>query len=108
MATTWNPADLSTPVVLSNGNLTVTTSSSANGGVRSNASKASGKIYFEIAEADLTGANSGAGIATSTAVLTTMGGTPTNACLIYFSGSIYFNGSNTLKSIGTLGGGGVI
>lgn len=45
--TTWNPSDKSSNIVLSNGNLTATLTSAAQGAVRSTTSIASGKVYFE-------------------------------------------------------------
>ena len=48
-ATTWNPADKSTNITLTNGNLTATGDSSTSWlGVRSTDSKSTGKYYFEI------------------------------------------------------------
>jgi hypothetical protein len=109
VAATWNPADLTTPVVLSNGNLTVTTGGSAtNGGVRSTTSTTTGKVYFEYTCTNLTGANTGAGIATSTANLATMGGTVAGACLVYSGGAIYFNGVDQGKNVGAIGAGAVL
>jgi hypothetical protein len=45
--TTWSPTDKSANVTLTNGNLTVQHSSGTAGGVRSTASKSSGKFYVE-------------------------------------------------------------
>jgi hypothetical protein len=105
-ATTWSPSDKTTPVVLGSGNLRVTTGgSSTNGGVRSTTSVPSGKAYLEYTCTNLTGGNTGAGIATSSANLATMGGSVANACLIYFGGEIYFNGVDTGKNVGAVGAG---
>jgi hypothetical protein len=98
--TTWNPSDKSANVTLSNGNLTVGASTGADGGVRSNLSKATGKVYFEYTVVNIAGGDTGVGIATGTASLTAIGPFATGAISIYGSGSIYFNGSDTGKTIG--------
>ena len=49
VATTWNPSDKTTGMVLSNSNLTAYAGGTGgNKGVRSTASRTSGKLYFEI------------------------------------------------------------
>jgi hypothetical protein len=99
-ASTFNPSDKSANVTLSNGNLTVGASTSADGGVRSTLSKAAGKVYFEYTIVNIAGADTGVGIAKSTASLTAIGPSATGAVNIYGSGSIYFNGADTGKTIG--------
>lgn len=46
--TTWNPSDKASEIILSNGNLTATKSGTSHRGVRSTASFASGKQYWEV------------------------------------------------------------
>lgn len=105
VATTWNPSDKTTPVVLGSGNLRVTTGGSAtNGGVRSTTSKTTGKVYLEYTCTNLGGANTGCGIATGSAALATMGSTTVGVALVYFSGSLYFNGSQVSTLPGVTGG----
>jgi hypothetical protein len=97
--TTFNPADRSANVALSNGNLTVQGTTTADGGVRSTTSKATGKLYFEVAwSSNLGGGDTGCGIATPGAVLSSIGVSAVNAALIFVSGNIYINGAN----VGTL------
>lgn len=48
MAVTWNPADKDASIVLSNGDLTTTTSVTGYHGVRATSGHATGKRYFEI------------------------------------------------------------
>jgi hypothetical protein len=102
--TAWNPADQSANIILSNSNLTATISTGAtDNAVRSTKSHAtSGKYYAEFTAnfGAAPGADTGVGIATSTAVLTSVGATSTNALLCYVSGNIYFNGSFTFTNVG--------
>ena len=103
--TAWNPADQSANIILSNSNLTATISTGAtDNAVRSTKSHAtSGKYYAEFTAnfGAAPGADTGVGIATSTAVLTSVGATSTNALLCYVSGNIYFNGSFTTTNVGS-------
>lgn len=69
--TTWNPADKSASILLSDGNSRFDGDSSADGGVRSTVSKNAGKWYFELKDIvalDPFG-NTGVGIATAAAIL---------------------------------------
>src|SRR5262245_47172505 len=92
---TWNPSDKSANVALSNGNLTAQGTTTADGGVRSTTSRSSGKYYFEIVwSSNAGGGDTGCGIATSGANLGSIGVSAVNACLVFVSGNIYFNGSN--------------
>lgn|SRR5262245_2320498 len=105
VTTTLNPSDKSANMVLSGGNLTGNISSGGDNGARATTSIASGKRYFEIKAVDAgtgAGADTGCGIATSSAGLTTVGATPSNAALIYVpSGNIWYNNANTGISLGT-------
>src|SRR6516164_5442777 len=96
-STTWNPADKSANITLSNGNLTATNGASAgDNGVRSVTSKSTGKYYVEFTITGvLSGADTGIGIATGSAPLT-IGATSTGGFICYpGTGNIYFNGSFT-------------
>ena len=46
--TTWNPSDKNAAITLSNGNLTYSGANNADAGVRSIASRSSGKYYWEL------------------------------------------------------------
>lgn len=99
MPTTWNPADKSASVTLSGSNLTATGSASA-GGVRANAFKTTGKVYWEYtctaASGTATGSGTDIGIGLSSAILSSVGGSGTNAVLqIMSSGIIYVNGNTS-------------
>lgn len=100
--TTWNPADKSSNVVLTNGNLQMLTNTAADGGVRSDTSKSSGKYYFEFYPADLTGTRTGFGLATGTADLTLLGGLGAGGVIVHRNGLIYYNSAYTGKKIGTI------
>jgi hypothetical protein len=100
--TTWNPSDKSANVSLSNGDLTAQGTNGSDGGVRSTTSHASGKYYFEVTWSSATGGvDAGCGIATSAAVLASMGSTGLGVAVMYQSGTIYVNGSNTGIAIAT-------
>jgi hypothetical protein len=101
---TWNPADKSANIALSNGNLTAQATSTADGGVRATAGKTTGKYYFEILwSSSLGGGDTGCGIATAAAVLSSIGVSAVGAALVFVSGNVYFNGSN-VGSAGTMPG----
>lgn len=95
--TTFNPADKSALITLSNGNLTGTGTTGGTGDdlVRSTTSKTSGKLYFE-GTMTLNGAESALGVANSTASLTAFLGTDNNGVGLYRSGKVYIGGSNTI------------
>jgi hypothetical protein len=94
-SSTWNPSDKSANVALSNGNLTAQGTTTSDGGVRSTAARSSGKFYFEITwSSNAGGGNTGCGIATIAAVLSSVGASAANAALVFVSGNIYVNGSN--------------
>lgn len=91
--TTWNPADLSAGISLSNGNLTATGPGS-DSGVRSTTSRTSGLLYCELtASSPFTGGDTGAGIASAGASLTGIGGAGVGGIVAFNSGSTYYNGS---------------
>lgn len=82
MAVTWNSGDASANITLSGGSLTATTSSATQGAVRANTSFASGKQYFEVQLAVLSGSVYAVGWANATAALGTAMGSDTNAVTI--------------------------
>lgn len=68
--TTWNPADKSAAITLSNGNLTATdTATEDSDGVRSTTGQSAGKVYFEVT-ATTSSTDWAAGLANSTFPLT--------------------------------------
>lgn len=103
VGTTWNPADKTAGMTLTNNNLT-TSSSISNSGVRSIKGVSAGKYYVEFTATWLSGSTSvGVGIAS-----TLFSAVPTNQCSVLLTGNINLNGSNTGKTLGALGAGAVI
>lgn len=103
--TTWNPADKTTSMVLSNANLTATASAGSQG-VRTVDSQTGGKFYWEVTANTFINAPSGIGIATGTASLA-FGGTGT--CMVERSGLVYIDGTNNpTVSFGTITSGSLI
>jgi len=107
--TTWNPSDKSANITLSGGNLTVTCTSNVDGGVRSTISKSTGKVYFEYicTTFNATGGDTGCGIATSSAVLTSIGAVGVGGVITFPSGNTYFNGTNRF-SLGIINNGNIL
>ena len=109
-ATTWNPSDKSASITLSNGNLTAADGSTGDMGVRGTTSKSSGKYYAEFTTgATYSGGDTGLGIASSSATLSSVGNT-TSGCFAAFAsaGTIYFNGASQGTGIGAIGAGQVV
>jgi hypothetical protein len=113
MAETFNPSDKAAATVLSNGNLTATTTSAAYAGVRNDTGQGAGKkIYFEMTINSLGGTTALIiGMATSGLALTTAcgydgGGDSCGYSL--FTGGFVFQGASTTASLGTLTVGSVI
>ena len=100
----WNPAD-KTNTTLNFDNLTAT--STAVGGVRS-VSYASGKYYWEVTMTTWASANTGCGVASASAVLSTFGATPTQAALVRKNGVIWVNDVSTGETLGARSNGDVI
>jgi len=92
--TTWNPADFAN-VTFSNGNLTVT-GTTTNSGSRSTVGYSSGKYYAEFTVSTWINSNTGVGLATPTA---TFGAAPIDTVLVLHSGNIVLNSSNTGSSL---------
>lgn len=86
---TWNFADKSANVALSNTNFTATSTSSAAGGVRASLSVTTGKYYWELSAGGAAGTNTSCGICTAGCSLTT----GTNAMLWIVGGNVFMNGS---------------
>jgi hypothetical protein len=105
----WNPADKTSDITLSSGNSIATKGGVAsNHGVRSTTSHNSGKIYVEFPTGGrFAGSNTGVGIATISANLTTIGASAVGGLLVFSSGGAYFNGS-ALTNVGNLTGGNII
>jgi hypothetical protein len=98
---TWNPSDIQGTMTLSNGNLTVTPTSSTNSMVRGTLGATGGKLYFEVV-GTATLASAYVGVATSAALA---GNIISSVALGFMtlgpsSGNIWFNGSNTGLSLG--------
>jgi hypothetical protein len=112
--TTFNPYDIAcssgilpSNLALSNGNLTATCNASSPMGVRSTSTRSGGgKYYAEFtAGATYAGGDTGVGIAIAQSLL---GGVFANSatlgCLVYASGSIWFNGTNNPINVNGVGG----
>lgn len=97
---TWNSADKTAGMILSNSDRTVTSTSGGNGGVRTIGSHSAGKYYFEILTGTFDGTifdNDGLGIITGTQGLTTI---PQGAGSFWVrtDGLIYVGAASTTKS----------
>jgi hypothetical protein len=87
--TQLNPADKSSNITLSNGNLTATSSNTTAGGARAVDFQFNGKLYFEAASTTWTGSNTAAGIGSPS--WGRSGANSANAVLAYPNGDIYIN-----------------
>ena len=94
MAITWNPNDKGSTITLSNGNLTVSASSSGDDSVRATISKCSGKWYWEERVDDSSG-DQIVGIGTSSASLNSLCGYDAYGYGYHRLGYKYHNGSYT-------------
>lgn len=105
---TWSTAaaDKDTGIVLSNGNLTVGSTVSSAGGVRATAGGASGgKYYYEVSfVAGTAGSNTGCGIIPAANSITNWAAAGTGGLinLNFSSGQIYYSGSSTGITLGSL------
>lgn len=102
---TLDPATV-TAVTLSGGNLvatnTGTTSADQGARVAAASGKTSGKYYFEMIPTTLiNGGNIGFGVGTTASTYSNMGGTATVGALVFKSGNIWVNGSNSGLSLVT-------
>lgn len=100
--TTWNSADKSANISLSNGDLTATATSASDGGVRGTSSKSTGKLYVEFTVGANFGTADGSfGITTGSSNLATIGVNGASGFYVYQqSGNIWASGSSTGKSLG--------
>src|SRR5262252_8901669 len=103
--TIWNISDLSN-ITLDASALIAT--ATAQGAVRAVIGSTSGKYYFEFSLNQFSSGNSGVGIANASAVLSSVGPTPTNACLVYPSGNVWLNNAFSGKTIGSIAAGSVV
>ena len=102
-ATTWNPADKDAGAVLSNGNLKLTGDGTADwSAARGTSGKSSGKWYFEVVQnaAGGAGGGPGAGIADSTANLSTYLGQDAASAGYFYNG--FYGTSNSYTGGPTL------
>jgi hypothetical protein len=95
--TTWNPADKSAGITLSNANLTAAQNTSGANNVRAIASHSTGLYYFE-AHMDVRTAQLLVGISNSTASLTAFSGNDNNAIAVNSDGQVWLNGANPTGS----------
>ena len=99
-STTWSTTDLLN-ATLSSTNLMATATGA--GGIRAAVGQTTGKYYFEFTPNLFNSGNNGFGIANASATLSSMGGTPTNAVMVYrVGGPIWINNVNTGSTIGNL------
>lgn len=104
--TTWSASDKTGGVTLSGSNLIATSSASGNG-VRAADKQTANKYYWETV-LTTAGIAYGVGAANGTATLSSVYTTPTGAAVVYASGSIWINNTNTGTSLGSLAAGGVV
>jgi hypothetical protein len=104
-ASTWNPSDKAANAVLSNGNLTVASSSSTSG-ARGTKGITSGKVYFELTASGSTSSGaSTAGVATGSASLTSFAAAG-QITVGLFDGTSYYNGGGSgLPTLGAIAAG---
>jgi hypothetical protein len=91
---TWNPSDMTSAITLSNGNLTLTTTATANQGIRGTLSRSSGKFYFEYTQ--LAVATISVGIADATHAFTAGLGLDNVSSGYSTSGVIYYATSSSV------------
>lgn len=104
--TSWNPADKTTGLTLTNSNLTCTVSTLMSpNGVRSLDWIAGAKIYFECTWGTIS-STEGIGIATPSAVLTSASWAQTS--FVTNAGALYVNGATTGQNIGAFSSGNVV
>lgn len=93
--TTWNPADKSSEITLSNGNLTAS-SSLTGGSVRSVFSASAGKYYWEVTQTD----DVAIGVATASADIDLSPGIDTHSWALYTRWGEVLNGDNIVAQSG--------
>ena len=99
MTTTWNPSDASANVSFSGGNLIASYNTTPDAGVRSTSNSLSSKIYFEASiTAGFASGDNGVGISIAGASFVNLANNATSGVILFRSGNIYVNGTNTLAS----------
>jgi len=95
VASNWNPSDKSANITLSNANLTAAGTNTSDGAVRNTTSHNASKLYFEVLlGGTVAGGDTGVGIATGAATLSTIASSATGAAIIYvINPGVWFNGS---------------
>lgn len=104
---TWNQADKSANIDLTNGLLTATANSGTDGAVRATIIRAAGLWYAELNMGVLSGGDSGGGFANATAVLANIGGSVANAVIQFKGGNVYNNTALQFGN-GNMSGGGIL
>lgn len=95
MATTWNPADKSATITLTNSNLTATGTAVA-GGVRGTTSQSTGKIYWEVTVGSVApGSTSRIGVGNASQGLTANLGSTTTGTGYLSTGLVNANGGTS-------------
>jgi len=103
--TIWSATDKLNST-LSGGNLIAI--ATGTGGGRAVDRNNAGKFYWEVTCNIFVNGNTGVGIATANAILSTFGQSVLNACMVYSNGNIYLNGSYTGVSLGTISAGNIV
>lgn len=103
----WNQLDKTSNINLTGGLLTATCVGSGDGAVRATKAYASGKHYAELNCTTVTGTDTGAGFANTSAVLANIGSSVSGAIMQFKSGNTYKNGS-LLYSNGNMSAGGIV
>jgi hypothetical protein len=99
--TTWNPADKSASITLSNGNLTATSAIGGNMGVRADTGRSGSKVYFENLYVAATGGGSSiCGIALASADLPTWASNGSGGIAVFDSGPVFRNSVSTGINVG--------
>jgi hypothetical protein len=96
---TWSTTDLLN-ITLSNANLTATTPGVASGAVRGTKSLSSGKYYWEYVINSIFSNQMSMGVASASAVLSSVNNTGIQASYVQRSGNIYANSNISLASLG--------
>lgn len=103
--TTWSNTDKSSNIVLTGGLLVATSNGAGDGAVRGTVVRNEGLYYCEINCTVITGGDSGAGLANTSAVLANLGIAAAGAFVQFRSGNVYRNGSPLFGNGGMSGGG---
>jgi hypothetical protein len=97
--TTFNPSDKGSNVTLSNGNLTASYNTTPDNGVRAIGSSSGSKKYFEATiTAGFASGDDGTGISIAGENFTTLASNATGGVVLFNSGNVWVNGTNTLST----------